>query len=265
MAKIVFLGTPDFALPSLEALLKLTDCQLTLVITQANSPIAQAAAVHRLPLSYNLNDLKKVKADLAVVVAYGRLIPSSLLALPRLGFLNLHPSLLPKYRGPSPIQFALLNNDRQTGVTVMQLDAGMDTGPLLAQETVAISPSDDYLSLSAKLAKQGAALLTKIIPGYLANKLQPRAQKIDKKTITKIIKRTDGRVDLSKDQPSQIINKLRAFTPWPGIYTFYKNKRLKIIKAHLANERLILDTVQLEGKRPISYQEFKNGYSADIF
>ena len=262
---IVFLGTPDFASPSLQALLKLETLNLKLVITQPDkpvgrkkvltaSPIKTLALKNNLTVGHDLTEIKTIKPDLCIVVAYGKIIPQDILAV--CPFLNLHPSLLPKYRGPSPIQYALKNGDSETGVTIMELDAGMDTGPILVQEKANIEAEDNYPTLSKKLAEQGANLLVKT----LQENPEPKPQIIDKKTVTKLIKREDGEVNLKNDPPEEIINKLRAFTPWPGIFTYYNDKRLKILKAHLSNGQLILNQVQLEGKKPISYQEFINSY-----
>ncbi len=257
---MIFLGTPEFAVPSLEAIKDKVD----LVITQPDkpvgrkkvltpSPIKQFALANNLPVSHDLEVIKQRKPELCVVVAYGKIIPQDILDI--CPFINLHPSLLPKYRGPSPIQYALLNGDTETAVTIMQIDAGMDTGPLLAQEKAAIKPEDNYLTLSKRLAEQGASLLAKTI----ANLPEPKPQIIDKKTVTKLIKREHGEINLN-DNPVEIINKLRAYTPWPGIFTYHNDKRLKILKAHLDNGQLIIDEVQLEGKQPTSYQEFLNGH-----
>ncbi len=256
---MIFLGTPEFAVPSLEAIKD----KVELVITQPDkpvgrkkiltpSPIKEFALANNLPVSHDLEVIKQIKPKLCVVVAYGKIIPQDILDV--CPFINLHPSLLPKYRGPSPIQYALLNGDTETAVTIMQIDAGMDTGPLLAQETAAINPEDNYPTLSKRLSQQGANLLAKT----LKENPKPKAQIIDKKTVTKLIKREHGEINLD-DDPVEIINKLRAYTPWPGIFTYHNEKRLKILKAHLANGKLVIDEVQLEGKKPVPYKELLKG------
>ena len=258
---MIFLGTPEFAIPSLAAIKD----KVEMVITQPDkpvgrkkiltpSPIKEYALANNLPVSHDLEVIKQTKPELCVVVAYGKIIPQDILDV--CPFINLHPSLLPKYRGPSPIQYTLLNGDTETAVTIMQIDAGMDTGPLLAQEKATIKPEDNYVTLSKRLAEQGAALLAKT----LTNLPEPKPQVIDKKTVTKLIKREHGEINLT-DDPVEIINKLRAYTPWPGIFTYHNDKRLKILKAHLADNRLVIDEVQLEGKKPVPYTEFTKGHS----
>jgi len=230
--------------------------------------------------------LKDLKPDLVIVTAYGQILPSALLRLPRFGAVNLHPSLLPKYRGPSPIQTAILNGDKQTGTTLMLLNDKLDQGPILAQTKIAIAPADTYLTLSQKLAQLSIELLEKTLPLYLAGKLKPKPQKEAVATFCKMIKRQDGLIDWQKSA-IEIQRQLRAFTPWPGLYTLWSRQpnrwRLKIIalsqgpatiqpagtvfefnkKPALAcgnQTSVIINIIQPEGKREMKGEEFLRGY-----
>jgi methionyl-tRNA formyltransferase len=171
--------------------------------------------------------LSEVGADVGVVVAYGKLIPAPLLEIPRHGFVNLHPSLLPRHRGPSPIQWALVCGDRITGVTTMQLDEGMDTGPILLQRKVEIGPKENAEMLSPRLAVAGAELMIETIDGLESEAITPRPQPDDGANVTPMLRRNFAKVDWS--MPSrQLVNRLRGFTPWPGLYTRFRGGRLKI-------------------------------------
>jgi methionyl-tRNA formyltransferase len=245
--KIVFMGTPEFAVPTFEML---ADSPWTLqaVFTTPDkprdrmetipTPIGDRAERLGLPL-YKFPSLKKddrgltVLRDLApdaiVVVAYGRLLPPPILAVPPLGCVNLHPSLLPRHRGPSPVPAALLAGEETTGVTTMLLDEGMDTGPILLQEEVAVLPEDNAETLSARLAVLGAGLMRRTLKGLEAGTLTPRPQDESRATTCKLLEREDGGVHW--EDPAQVIhNKVRAFTPWPGSHTTLHGKRLKILE-----------------------------------
>ncbi len=166
-------------------------------------------------------------ADIAVVVAYGKLIPDDLLAVPPRGFVNLHPSLLPRHRGPSPIQWTLVCGDRTTGVTTMQLDEGMDTGPILLQERLAIEPMDTAETLSPRLADLGAQLMVATLDALEDGTVEPRPQPDDGANVTPMLRRNFAKIDWT--MPSrQLVNRLRGFTPWPGLYTKFRGGRLKI-------------------------------------
>ena len=166
-------------------------------------------------------------AEIAVVVAYGKLIPDDLLGVPRLGFINLHPSMLPRHRGPSPIQWALVCGDRSTGVTTMQLDKGMDTGPILFQERLDIDPRDTTETLSPRLAELGARLMVSTLDGLEAGTVEPRPQPDDGVNVTPMLRRNFAKVDWTMPA-RQLVNRLRGFTPWPGLYTKFRGGRLKI-------------------------------------
>ena len=273
MTKILFFGTPDFAIPSLKKLLENKDFYITVLSQQDKlvgrkkiltaPPIAQYAIDNNLELLQpkNLDPLaiEQFEADLAIVVAYGKIIPENILNIPKFGFINLHPSLLPDLRGPSPMQYALLNGYINTGVTIMKLDQGMDSGPILAQEKVQIDINDTYITLSEKCAQIGANLLVKTTKKYLKNQISPIKQDDSKATFSKIIKREDGLVNLEKIKPQKILNMLQAFTPWPGIFYIKNNKRYKILSGHIKNKEFIIDEIQPEGKKPMKYEEFLKG------
>ncbi|EKD56084.1 MAG: hypothetical protein ACD_58C00304G0012 [uncultured bacterium] len=292
--RIIFFGTPEFAVPSLQILIdsgslaRLGINQSPIaVVTEPDRPAGRGkklkySSVKELAQKNNLqiyqpekistlsSQLSALEPDVAIVVAYGQIIPKEILEIPKFGFINLHPSLLPKYRGPSPIQAAILNGDKVTGVTIIKLDEKMDHGPILAQQELEIANSKkqktnkiqipiDYENLSKELAKLGAELLIKTLPDYLNNKIKPINQDHTKATFTKLINKSDGLINWS--EPVDLIErKIRAYNPWPGAYTFINNKRLKICQAHIKYDKLIIDLVQLEGKKIITWSEFIRGH-----
>src|SRR3984957_1456557 len=237
--KIIFMGTAELSCTSLEKLAHDSQFQITAVVTQPDKPQGrelklQPPPVKILAQKLNLPILQPVKArdehfvselysakpDLIVVAAYGHLLPPAILDLPRFGCLNVHTSLLPKYRGAAPIQWAIANGETETGVTIMKMDSGMDTGPILAQKNTSISAQDDSASLHHRLAQLGAELLAATIPDYVGGKTLPRAQTQEASYAPKI-KKEDGQIDWTL--PAQtILNRLRAFMPWPGAFTFLK-------------------------------------------
>lgn len=280
--KIVFFGTPEFSVPFLRALIEAPSLEVIAVVTQPDKPVGREktltppptkilALQHGLPVlqfatlksDTARETLAALHADCFVVVAYGKLIPQPILELPPLGCINVHPSLLPKYRGPSPIQAAIANGDDKTAVSIMLLDAGMDTGPLLAQEPVEVLPTDTSPTLSERLTKVGAPLLVSTLVGYEAGSIKPMPQSDAGATITKLLDREDGLIDWT-DSAEEIDQKIRAYTPWPGCYTVLnkngKELRVKILAAQLVDGKLAILQVQPEGKQPMSYQEFQRGY-----
>ncbi|MFA4873655.1 MAG: methionyl-tRNA formyltransferase [Patescibacteria group bacterium] len=254
MIKIVFFGTPEFALPSLRALADSEKISVQAVVTQLDkpkgrslqktpSPIAQCAEELGLPViktEHLINNqkvfhqLNQYHADLYVVVAFGAILPSSLLALPAKGALNLHPSLLPRYRGSSPIQTAILNGDHETGITVILLDEKMDHGPIVAQQTILINPTDTSPTLSDRLARLGAQFLVNGMLDYANGKVQPQPQDDIHASYTKQLTKGDGKIDWSKTS-DEIARQIRAYKPWPGSWTILDQKEklimLKIIEA----------------------------------
>jgi len=298
--KIVFLGTPDFAVPFLQALVA-SDFKPVLVISQPDKPIGRKQTIEFPPVklaalesgikveqpknqSELKNILEKIKPDVCILVAYGMIIENEVLKIPKFGFINIHPSLLPKYRGSAPIQSVILDGQVETGVTIIKLDKKMDHGPIIAQKTLPILPTDNNISLYNRLAIAGADLLVDILPKYLTNKIEPIAQDDNRATYTKMIERTDGQINWSKSA-EQIDRQFRALQPWPGIYTSLGSKRLKIANlevldghspADLAPSTVFmaenglpavscgsgsvsLIRLQIEGKKEISAVDFING------
>jgi len=305
--KIIFFGTSKFAREIFRGLLS-AGYKVQALVAQPDKPVGRKKILtppptKELALEYKipvlqpediknnpvfLNQLKEFKPNLIIVAAYGKIIPKEILDLPKFGALNVHPSLLPKYRGPSPIQTAILNGDEETGVTIILMDEKIDHGPTIANSKFKIQNSKlTGGSLSEELAKLGANLLVEILPRWLAGKITPQEQDHAQATYTKILTREDGRLDFSKSA-TEIERQIRAFTPWPGSFTEFNNKRLKIIKARILNPligcaenakigqvfkttegefsincgrgSLILEIVQLEGKKEATGKEFLNGY-----
>ena len=202
----------------------------------------------------NLKELLK-RTDIAIVGSYGKIIPSSLLALPRLGFLNIHPSLLPKYRGPSPVPYTLLNDEKETGVTIIKMDEQVDHGPIVAQVRTQVGPDERASAMLVRLWLLGADLLMHMLPDYLEGKIVARPQDDSQATFSKIMKREDGKIELT-DDPEEIYNKFRAYDGWPGIWFMHKGKRVKILEYKPGN----IITLQPEGKKPMALKDFENGY-----
>ena len=311
---LVFCGTPSFAVPTLERLVE-AGHSVPLVVTQpdrprgrgmevAVSPVKDAAT--RLGIAVLQPDTIKNNAefrsqlaaltpDAIIVVGYGRIIPQWMIDLPRLGNLNLHGSLLPKYRGAAPIQWAIANGESVTGVTTMRIDAGLDTGDILMQREFPIRPEDTAETLGPKLASIGAELMVETLRGLNTGQVRATPQDHAQATLAPILKKEDGRMDFSRS-PTDLFNRLRGFQPWPGAFTTFKGKTLQVHRAqpwqHAAkltpgeisvegtrllvgcgtgnSERrdkdknadtaLELIEIQLEGKRRMTAQEFINGY-----
>ena len=243
--RIVFLGTPEFAIPTLEAVVA-AGHEVLLVVTRPDKPAgrhmqltapAVVAAARRLglPLAQPdklgtddfANRLRVLSPDAAVVVAFGRLISPRVLRLTRLGFVNLHPSLLPRHRGPSPIESAILTGDAQTGVTTMLLDEGMDTGPILLQRTTPIGPREHMPELEARLARLGSELVVETLAGLADGSVVPKPQDSALATVTSKLDRKMGRIDWSASA-DELVRRARAFDPWPGLFTNFRGLRLKV-------------------------------------
>lgn len=224
----------------------------------------------------------KEKGDLIIVASYGKILPEYIFTAPKYGSLNIHPSLLPKYRGPSPIQYAILNGEKKTGVTIALINENIDAGDILAQEKIKIEKNDTFKTLEEKLAKLGGKLIATIIPLFLENKITPLPQNHLKATYTYKIKKEDGLLDFNK--PALYLERMiRAFYPWPGCFTYFNNKLLKIIEAEVSDKNynkkpgtlfvvnkkpafqtsagiLVCNKVQPEGKKIISGEDFVRGY-----
>ncbi len=278
--KIIFMGTPEFSAVILKALID-NNYEISAVVTNPDAPVGRkqiltSSPVKRLivsgqwpieifqpttksELSAISDKLLAMKPDLAVVAAYGKIIPKNILALPRYGTINVHPSLLPKYRGASPIQNAILSGDKKTGITIMKLDEEMDHGGIISNIQVQISNLDTYENLSQKLAETGAELLIKTIPNYVSGKIKPVEQNHAEATYTKIIKKEDGKINWSKN-PAEIERMIRAFYPWPSAWTIWNGKILKILEAEIRGGSLEIKKLQLEGGKALSMKEFLNGH-----
>ena len=297
---LIFCGTPAFAVPTLEKLVAAGFC-VHLVVTQPDRPKGRglelvASPVKQSALRLNLliaqperiktNDefrsqLAALKPDAIIVVGYGRIIPHWMLDLPPLGNINLHASLLPKYRGAAPIQWAIAQGETVTGVTTMRIDAGLDTGDILLQQELPIAQDDTAETLAPRLASIGADLMTETLRGLQAGSIRPRPQDNSQSTLAPILKKEDGLVDFSRPA-AEIFNRMRGFQPWPGAYTKFRGKNLQILKAqpradalpagelHLDTNRLFVGTghnsslevldLQLEGKKRTTARDFIHGY-----
>lgn len=297
--KIIFFGTSNVALPVLENLSR--HHEICAVVTSPDtksgrkqeikeSPVSVLAGEMKLkvlkPQTVKNNDLFRLEleslgADIFVVVSYGKILPPEIINMPKHKTVNVHFSLLPKYRGASPIQSALLNGEAKTGTSIFVLDEKMDTGQILKQEEISIDPDDNFLSLSQKLAMHSARIIDETITAYAGGLIVPKPQDDSAATYTKIFSKTDGKIDWSKTA-QDIYNQFRAFYPWPGIWTKWNGKIFKITDcACLAssvpakepgtvlengivscgqNTMLELRTVQLEGKNVTDIRNFLNGY-----
>jgi methionyl-tRNA formyltransferase len=249
--KLVFCGTPDFAVPSLQALVD-AGHDVALVLTQPDRPAGrkmelQVPAVKQLALSLGLpvqqpeklkhnaelrSQLEAIAPDAIVVVAYGRIIPDWMLALPRLGCINVHGSLLPRYRGAAPIQWAIANGETETGITTMLLNAGLDTGDTLLSHSIPIGPDTTSPQLYPQLAHIGAELLIETLKGLASHTLLPTPQDHSKATLAPILTRDDGRVLPAEHTAQQAYNRWRAFFPWPGCWAIFRGKRFLIYALH---------------------------------
>ena len=253
--RVVFMGTPEFAVPSLEALLK-SDDQVVGIVTQpdrpkgrgqslTSSPIKLIAERERLPLLQPtkmkdpafLDALTAWKPDLITVTAFGRILPPLILNLPPKGCINVHGSLLPKYRGAGPIQWAIINGETETGITTMLMDEGMDTGAMLLQDRIPITPEDTAGTLSPRLAELGGRLLIKTLAQLKAGTLVPRQQDHSQATLAPLLRKEDGVIDWTLSAAA-IANRVRGLSPWPGAYTFAGEVRWTIWRAVVAGERV---------------------------
>jgi len=301
--RIVFCGTPEFAVPSLRRLAAEPGISVEAVITQPDRPRGRGQHVSGSPvkeaaLAANLHVyqpetiksdsaqefLKRVAPDAVVIIAYGQIIPARLLTLPRIGWINLHASLLPRYRGAAPIHWAIANGETTTGLTTMQIDAGMDTGPTLLQHELEIGPDETSPELAARMSEIGAGLIVDSLLRLDRGEISPQPQDNGKASYAPILKKEDGRIDWTRTAP-QIYNRMRGFAPWPGAYTTFRGQTCHIWgrpESSAAAEGRVtpggivsstkdvyvtcgektclrLESVQLEGRKRISAREFANG------
>ena len=298
--KIIFIGTAEFGLPIFNALAEDENFEIILAISQPDKPVGRKQIITSPPIKIaaeknNITvlqpeyiiDIKekisRLKPDLIIVAAYAQLIPEEILNLPKYGCLNLHASLLPKYRGAAIIQAAILNGDEQTGLTIIKMDKGLDTGPILAQIAINIDSKDTAGTLYNKLSGASADFLIKTLKKYLAGKITPEPQNSSQASYVKILAKSDGLINWSK--PAAYLEKfIRAMNPWPVAWTWWDGKQTKIISAQsqtieinsykpgktlkynsglavqCGRDALIITSLQLEGKNALTSEEFLRGY-----
>lgn len=316
MLKIIYMGTPYFAVPALTALLEHMapgallpqGYEIVTVVTRpdkpagrgrgvAFSPVKQTALTYNVPVwqpgsfkkQANSDALAAYQADLYIVAAFGQILPQAVLDQPRYGTLNIHASLLPKYRGADPIAEAILQGDQEAGVSIMVLDAGIDTGPVLLRKSLSLTEDETTGSLTVKLAELGAQALLEALPAWIAGTVTPEPQDELRATHTRMLRKEDGEIHWG--QPAAVLaRKVRAYMPWPGAYTHWRGKLLKIIAAHALHVEpgapvvpgtvsiqedaghtvlavatgaglLLVKQLQLEGKKALSAEEFLHGYA----
>jgi methionyl-tRNA formyltransferase len=304
--KIIFCGTPAFALPTLRELLAHSDFTITGVVTQpdrprgrgqetSSSPVKDAAVGAGIPVyqppkiraDESCEYFRSAAPDVVVIIAYGQIIPARLIAIPRLGWINLHGSLLPKYRGAAPIHWAIASGETRTGLTTMQIDAGLDTGPILLRHETEIAPDETAPQLYARLAEAGAPLMVETLRRLARGKLTSTPQDNSQATLAPPLKKEDGKIDWSL-AAQKIYNRIRGFQPWPGAFTTFRGKQCAIwgkpsqtgTTSHTSphaepgtitasgsevdvacgeKTTLRLEFVQLEGRKRIAAREFANG------
>jgi methionyl-tRNA formyltransferase len=296
--RLVFMGTPEFAVPSLAALFDIGD--VVAVVTQPDKPKGRGQALSISPVKAFAQErgvpvlqpqklrtppfseeLKKLAPDVCVVTAYGKILPKDLLETPTHGCVNVHASLLPRFRGAAPIQWAIAQGDAETGVTLMVMDVGLDTGPMLAEKRLPIAPDETSASLHDKLSSLGGDLLRQHLPAYLRGELKPVPQPSEGVVLAPIIQKEDGRLDFTRTAV-ELERRVRAFTPWPGAFTSLEGKLLKVHRVQVGQGRgepgtvlasgpqglevacregsLVLVEVQPEGKRVMKAGEFLAGH-----
>lgn len=300
--KVIFFGgSAIFAVPALKKLAE--NFEISLVVTNPEKPVGRKqtpkpsmvedrANKMNLPVinvekftNEAVNKIKKIQPDFFVIVDYGKIIPQKLLDIPKYGAINVHPSPLPKYRGASPLQTAILNGDKETAFSIMLIDKQVDHGPILAQKKAEILPDDTYGSLYKRLSELYPEFLAETLKKYLSGEIKPIPQDDSRATFTKMLSREDGKIDWSKSA-EEIERMVRAYNPWPGTFTEFNGKKLKILRCHperaertegshtpgqlfifdkklaakCGKGTLLLDQVQPEGKKSMSGEEFARGY-----
>ncbi|MBI4142261.1 methionyl-tRNA formyltransferase [Candidatus Uhrbacteria bacterium] len=300
MTFALLFGTPTFALPVAETLQRTSACTLIGVVTKPDEPVGRQRVLTAPPLATWAREcgarcwqpktkveltalLRELQPDVAVIAAYGRFIPPEALTISRFGFVNIHPSLLPRWRGPSPVQAAIAAGDAETGVTCILLDREMDHGPIIGQERIPIAPTRGRVALERELAERGAQLLERILPEYLAGRMTPRPQDDAQATTCPLLARDDGRLDWR--EPTIVLERrIRAYEGWPGTWCADDGgRRLKVLRATIGgptsaapgtivrevgqfgvacgdDRTLILEIVQTEGRAPVPGGDFLRGY-----
>lgn len=306
--RLVFCGTPQFAVPSLKYLLKQAEIEVAAVITQPDRPKGRGQEISQSPVKevavqagVPVHQPPKIRApefqpvlealapDAIVIIAYGQIIPARLLTIPNLGWINLHASLLPKYRGAAPINWAIVNGETVSGITTMRIDAGMDTGEMLLQQEISIGAKEAAPELAARMSEAGAPLMLETLRGLQSGAVRPRPQNHQQASMAPMLKKEDGRIDWNLPSP-QIFNRMRGFTPWPGATTSFRGQScqvwgqpfpavqtmapgqqpgaLLVDQGHVYQNWLVvcgnatilrLTTVKLEGRKQITAAEFAQG------
>jgi methionyl-tRNA formyltransferase len=306
--RLVFCGTPQFAVPSLKHLLAQPDFEIIAVITQPDRPrgrgnLVSISPVKETALAANLpvHQPEKIRApevqqllnncspDFIVIIAYGQIIPARFLPIPKHGWINLHASLLPKYRGAAPVNWAIVNGETRTGLTTMRIDAGMDTGDILLEHALEIGPKETAPELAVRLSEAGAPLMAETLRGLAAGKITPRPQDHSQATLAPILNREDGLINWNRTA-TEVFNRMRGFAPWPGAYTAFRGQTCHLWGEPVSNEEksasekiedlrpgtllpekdslqvvcghatvLRLMAVKLEGRKQVSASEFANG------
>lgn len=297
MANIVFMGTPDFAVPTLKALIE--HHNVIGVVTQPDRPAGRNKKIRQSPIKEvavdagipvfqpkkirtpeSIEELKQWDADFYIVAAFGQILPQTILDMPKYASINVHASLLPRWRGAAPIHAAIREGDSESGITIMIMDAGLDTGPMLTKHAIKIDDDETGQSLHDKLAEIGGELLIETLPKYLSGEVKPQQQDETLVTYAPQIKKEEGNIDWSQSAKS-IERLVRAFTPWPGTFTFWNGTQLKIHSGNdgdgQAEAGMVIekngqiaigtgdglyypDEVQLAGKKRVSIADFVNGY-----
>ncbi|MDD5071682.1 MAG: methionyl-tRNA formyltransferase [Patescibacteria group bacterium] len=298
--KLIFAGTPDFAVPGFRALLSDKDFKILAAITQPDKPVGRKqiltpssikieAQKNNIPvwqpnkIAEIKEKIKGAKPDLAVLIAYGQIIPQEILDIPRFGWINVHGSLLPRWRGAACVQAPILAGDKKTGVTVMKIEKGLDTGPILKQTEIKINPEETAETLHDKLAELGAKILSATIKNYINGKIKPEPQDNSMASYAPTLKKEDGKINWEKEA-EEIEKMARALNPWPGTWTKFKNKKLNIknfnpkileinkykpgqtflhnnqLAVQCGQNALITKKLQLEGRKKITAEEFLRGY-----
>lgn len=301
--KIVFFGTPEFAAPILETLINIPGFEVISIVTQPDKPVGRKGKITPPPIKVIsekheikvlqpgdkkelLSMVKDIKADFFIVVAYGLILTKDILQIPKHGSINIHASLLPKYRGASPIQESLLNGDKETGITIMKMDEELDHGQIYFMKRLDIENDDNLITLSAKLSNLSSQVLPLVLEDIKNGILTPIEQNHAKATFCRKIKKEDGKIDWNKSA-KEIINMIRGYYLWPSVYTEFNGKKLKILKAQIedssqdpvpgkftvednvlkigtSNGYLLPQKVQIEGKNEMEIEAFLNGYKSLI-
>lgn len=312
--RLIFMGTPEFAVPALAQLMR-DGHEVAAVFTQPDKPVGRGKQLHAPPvktfaLEHNItvhqpakiktNEevrtvFESIKPDACIVAAYGKILPEWLLKIPRLGCINIHASLLPKYRGAAPINWAIANGESEAGVTIMQMDVGMDTGAMLSKRATPIASDETAVELTTRLSQIGAELLSESLPQIVSGEIIPELQNEEEATYASILKREDGLINWQMSA-TEIANRVRAFQPWPSVFTMFRGARLifwraraisenegsVIVSEHMEPAKIVaidksgimircaggsllqIEEVQLEGKRRVPVRDFLNGSRVSV-